>query len=79
MYDLVKVGDWVTFSKYGVDGDVLSIDLTTVKVKNFDKTISTVPAIAFVSESFVNWRVWMIPELVESSEILILTSHRYGI
>jgi miniconductance mechanosensitive channel len=56
MYDLVKVGDWVTFSKYGVDGDVLSIDLTTVKVKNFDKTISTVPAIAFVSESFVNWR-----------------------
>jgi miniconductance mechanosensitive channel len=56
MYDLVKVGDWVTFSKYGVDGDVLSIDLTTVKVKNFDKTISTVPATAFVSESFVNWR-----------------------
>ena len=56
MYDLVKVGDWITFSKYGVDGDVLSIDLTTVKVKNFDKTVSTVPAIAFVSESFVNWR-----------------------
>ena len=56
MYDLVKVGDWITFSQYGVDGDVLSIDLTTVKVKNFDKTISTVPATAFVSDSFVNWR-----------------------
>ena len=56
MYDLVKVGDWITFSKYGVDGDVLSIDLTTVKVKNFDKTVSTVPATAFVQDSFVNWR-----------------------
>ena len=56
MYDLVKVGDWITFSKYGVDGDVLSIDLTTVKVKNFDKTVSTVPSTAFVSDSFINWR-----------------------
>jgi miniconductance mechanosensitive channel len=56
MYDLVKVGDWITFSKYGVDGDVLSIDLTTVKVKNFDKTVSTVPATAFVQDSFLNWR-----------------------
>ncbi|MGB2413617.1 MAG: mechanosensitive ion channel family protein [Schleiferiaceae bacterium] len=56
MYDLVKVGDWITFSKFGVDGDVLSIDLTTVKVKNFDKTVSTVPATAFVQDSFVNWR-----------------------
>lgn len=56
MYDLVKVGDWITFTKYGVDGDVLSIDLTTVKVKNFDKTVSTVPAVAFVQDSFVNWR-----------------------
>ena len=56
MYDLVTVGDWITFSKYGVDGDVLSIDLTTVKVKNFDKTVSTVPATAFVQDSFVNWR-----------------------
>ena len=56
MYDLVKVGDWITFSKYGVDGDVLSIDLTTVKVKNFDKTVSTVPSTAFVSDSFTNWR-----------------------
>lgn len=56
MYDLVKVGDWITFSNYGVDGDVMSIDLTTVKVQNFDKTVSTIPATAFVSNSFVNWR-----------------------
>jgi miniconductance mechanosensitive channel len=56
MYDLVKVGDWVTFPKYGVDGDVASIDLTTVKIKNFDKTSSTVPSTAFVQDSFVNWR-----------------------
>ena len=56
MYDLVKVGDWITFSNYGVDGDVMSIDLTTVKVQNFDKTLSTIPATAFVSDSFVNWR-----------------------
>ncbi|MAZ97382.1 MAG: mechanosensitive ion channel protein MscS [Flavobacteriales bacterium] len=56
MYDLVKVGDWITFSNYGVDGDVLSIDLTTIKVQNFDKTVSTVPATAFVQDSFVNWR-----------------------
>ena len=56
MYDLIKVGDWVTFSKFGVDGDVVSIDLTTVKIQNFDKTLSTVPAVAFVQDSFVNWR-----------------------
>ena len=56
MYDLIKKGDWITFTKYGVDGDVVSIDLTTVKVKNWDKTISSVPAVAFVMDSFVNWR-----------------------
>ena len=56
MYDLVKVGDWITFSNYGVDRDVMSIDLTTVKVQNFDKTVSTVPATAFVNDSFMNWR-----------------------
>jgi miniconductance mechanosensitive channel len=56
MYDLLKKGDWITFEKYGVDGDVVSIDLTTVKVKNFDNTLSSVPAKAFVTESFQNWR-----------------------
>jgi miniconductance mechanosensitive channel len=56
MYDLMRVGDWVTLNKQGVDGDVIAIDLTTVKIRNFDKTISIVPAKAFVQESFVNWR-----------------------
>ncbi len=56
MYDLLKKGDWVTFEKYGVDGTVSSIDLTTIKIRNFDNTISSVPAKAFTSDSFVNWR-----------------------
>lgn len=56
MYDLVEKGDWITFERYGVDGDVISIDLTTVKVRNWDNTISSIPAKAFVSDSFVNWR-----------------------
>lgn len=56
LYDLIKKGDWVTFDKFGVDGDVVSIDLTTVKIKNFDNTISSVPAKAFVTDSFINWR-----------------------
>ncbi len=56
MYDLVEKGDWITFERYGVDGDVISIDLTTVKVRNWDNTISSIPAKAFVSDSFINWR-----------------------
>jgi len=56
MYDLLRKGDWITFERFGVDGDVISVDLTTVKIKNFDNTISSVPAKAFVTDSFVNWR-----------------------
>ncbi|CAI8367232.1 MAG: Miniconductance mechanosensitive channel YbdG [Owenweeksia sp. TMED14] len=56
LFDLLRKGDWVTFEKFGVDGDVLSVDLTTVKIKNFDNTISSVPAKAFVTDSFINWR-----------------------
>lgn len=56
MYDLLRKGDWITFDKFGVDGDVQSIDLTTVKIRNFDNTISSVPAKAFVNDSFINWR-----------------------
>ncbi len=54
--DMVHIGDWITFEKYGADGDVIEINLATVKVQNFDKTVSTVPATAFVQDSFVNWR-----------------------
>ncbi|TXC78520.1 mechanosensitive ion channel family protein [Luteibaculum oceani] len=54
--DMVRVGDWVSMEKYGADGDVLEINLATVKVKNWDLTITTIPTYAFVSDSFKNWR-----------------------
>ena len=54
--DMVRIGDWVSLPKYGADGDVIGIYLTTVKVSNWDKTISTVPTYSFVSDSFKNWR-----------------------
>jgi len=54
--DMVRLGDWVTMEKYGADGDVIEINLTTVKVRNFDMTITTVPTYAFISDSFKNWR-----------------------
>lgn len=54
--DMVRIGDWITMPKYGADGDVTQITLTTVKVRNFDKTITTLPPYALVSDSFQNWR-----------------------
>jgi miniconductance mechanosensitive channel len=53
---MVTPGDWIEMPKYGADGDVLEVALTTVKVQNFDKTITTVPTYALISESFKNWR-----------------------
>lgn len=54
--DLVRIGDWIEMPKYGADGDVIDISLTFVKVRNWDKTITTIPAYALVSDSFKNWR-----------------------
>jgi miniconductance mechanosensitive channel len=54
--DMVRIGDWITFEKYGADGDVVEITLATVKVQNFDKTITTIPTYALISDSFKNWR-----------------------
>lgn len=54
--DMIRPGDWVSVPKYGADGDVLEINLTTVKVKNWDNTISTVPTYSFVSDGVTNWR-----------------------
>jgi miniconductance mechanosensitive channel len=54
--DMLRIGDWITFQKYGADGAVTEINLTTVKVQNFDKTITTVPTYAFISDAFQNWR-----------------------
>ncbi|MBK9358570.1 MAG: mechanosensitive ion channel [Bacteroidales bacterium] len=54
--DMVRPGDWIVLGKSGADGVVTDISLTTVKVQNWDKTITTVPTYSLVSESFVNWR-----------------------
>jgi len=53
---MVAVGDWIEMPKYGADGDVLEVALTTVKIQNWDKTITTIPTYALISESFKNWR-----------------------
>ena len=54
--DMLRPGDWITMPKYGADGDVIEVSLTTVKVRNWDKTITTVPPYALVNDSFQNWR-----------------------
>lgn len=54
--DMVRIGDWIEMPKYGADGDVIDINLTTVKVQNWDKTITTVPTHTLISDSFKNWR-----------------------
>ena len=54
--DMVRVGDWITMPKYNADGTVIDIALTTVKVQNFDNTVTMIPSSALISDSFVNWR-----------------------
>lgn len=54
--DMLRPGDWITVHKYGADGDVMEVTLTTVKVQNWDKTITTVPTYALINDSFQNWR-----------------------
>ena len=54
--DMVRPGDWIEMPKYGADGDVIEVSLTTLKVRNWDKTITTVPTYALISDSFKNWR-----------------------
>ena len=54
--DMVRVGDWIEMPKYGADGDIIDVSLHTVKVRNWDKTITTIPTHALVSDSFKNWR-----------------------
>lgn len=53
---MVAPGDWIEMPRYGADGDVVEMTLTTVKVQNWDKTITTIPTYALISESFKNWR-----------------------
>ena len=54
--DTVRIGDWITMKSSNADGDVIEINLSTVKVQNFDKTITTIPTYKLVSDSFINWR-----------------------
>jgi miniconductance mechanosensitive channel len=54
--DTVRIGDWITMEKYGADGDVIEINLSTVQVQNFDMTITNIPTYALISDSFKNWR-----------------------
>lgn len=54
--DMVRVGDWVSLPQFGADGDVIEITLATIKIRNFDKTFTTVPTYRFISDAFKNWR-----------------------
>lgn len=54
--DMVRIGDWITMDKFGADGDVIEINLATVKVRNFDNTTTTIPTYSLISDSFINWR-----------------------
>lgn len=54
--DMIRIGDWIEMPKYGADGDIISMSIHTVKVQNWDKTITTIPTYALVSSSFKNWR-----------------------
>ena len=55
-YDMVRVGDWIEMPQYGADGDVIELSLHTVKIQNFDKTITAVPTHKLIEQSFKNWR-----------------------
>jgi len=54
--DLVRIGDWITMESYGADGNVIEINLSTIKIQNFDNTITTVPTYKLLSSSIKNWR-----------------------
>ncbi|MDN3723604.1 mechanosensitive ion channel [Aequorivita sp. SDUM287046] len=54
--DIVRIGDWITFSKYGADGYVTEINLATVRVQNWDNTYTTIPTYSLIADSFQNWR-----------------------
>lgn len=54
--DMVRIGDWIEMPKFGADGDVVDITLHTVKIRNWDKTVSTIPTQALIGDSFKNWR-----------------------
>lgn len=56
VYDTVRLQDWITMEKYGADGNIIEINLTSVIVQNFDNTITSIPTYSLISDSFKNWR-----------------------
>jgi miniconductance mechanosensitive channel len=54
--DMVRIGDWIQMDKYGADGDVIDISIHCVLVQNWDKTVTSIPTYALISNSFINWR-----------------------
>ncbi|MDR3091368.1 MAG: mechanosensitive ion channel family protein [Clostridiales bacterium] len=54
--DMVRIGDWIEMEKYSADGTVVDLSLTTVKIQNFDQSVTSLPAYALVSDAFINWR-----------------------
>lgn len=54
--DIVRIGDWITFSKFGADGFVVEINLSTVRIQNWDNTYTTIPTYSLIADSFQNWR-----------------------
>jgi len=54
--DLIRVGDWIEMPQFGADGDVVDVQLHTIKVQNWDKTITTIPTHRLITDSFKNWR-----------------------
>jgi miniconductance mechanosensitive channel len=55
-HDMIRIGDWIEMPKYGADGDVIDVTIHTVKVRNWDKTITTIPTYGLVTDAFKNWR-----------------------
>jgi miniconductance mechanosensitive channel len=54
--NMLRIGDWITMPKYNIDGNVIDVTLNTIKIKNFDNTIITIPPATLMSDSFQNWR-----------------------
>lgn len=71
--DMLKLGDWLEMPKYGADGAVIDIGLTTVKVRNWDNTITTIPTRSLVSDSFKNWSGMSSPAAAASNAALTST------
>jgi len=77
--DMIHVGDWIAMPQYGADGNVIDVALHTVKVQNWDKTITTIPTHRLIEESFVNWRGMQLAggRRIKRSLYLDLTSIRF--